>query len=195
MTPTVTLLKKSKEVELRTSLTPQTVCLNSETLLKEPYTSKKWLRKTTSPPKKEKTKIPSMFPGNLAQGENQENTSISNKYQVLRDSSDTDTDDDIGKIVRERKNLNKNPDTINAKNPTEITTKAGNTSNRTERTTNNINKYNMPSIVIDLKTANQNVLIQDLKAILKREFGVKHTTYTIIIFTENKDNHAQVLVK
>lgn len=60
-----------------------------------------------------------------------------------------------------------------------------NTNNQTETK----NKPNIPSIVIDGKTTNQNTL----KAIIKVEFSVKHTNFTTIIFTKNIEDHVQVL--
>lgn len=51
----------------------------------------------------------------------------------------------------------------------------------------------MPPIVIDGKTTNQKVLIQDLKNIVNGDFSLKHTNYTTILFVENKDDHSKVL--
>lgn len=61
------------------------------------------------------------------------------------------------------------------------------------RTTGNKNRNNIPLIVIDGKTANCNVLINDLKGLIKGEFSPRHTNYTTIIFLENTDDHASVI--
>ncbi|CAH1102302.1 unnamed protein product [Psylliodes chrysocephalus] len=89
--------------------------------------------------------------------------------------------------------LNENPGTSNTRNMTENTENISNSAGRPSNS--NKSKINMPPIVIDGKTANQNTLIRDIKAMRKGEFSVKHTNYTTIIFTENKDDHAQVLAK
>ncbi|CAH1104546.1 unnamed protein product [Psylliodes chrysocephalus] len=51
----------------------------------------------------------------------------------------------------------------------------------------------MPPIVVDGKTINQNILIQDFKAKIKGGFSVKHTNNSTILFVDDKEDHQKVL--
>ncbi|CAH1100925.1 unnamed protein product [Psylliodes chrysocephalus] len=51
----------------------------------------------------------------------------------------------------------------------------------------------MPPIVIDGKTTNPKNLIQDIKAIAKGSFSIKHTNYTTVLFIDEKEDHEKVL--
>lgn len=52
----------------------------------------------------------------------------------------------------------------------------------------------MPPIVIDGKTTNKKNLIQDIRAIAKSSFSVKHTNHTTtVLFINEKFDHEKVL--
>ncbi|CAH1102981.1 unnamed protein product [Psylliodes chrysocephalus] len=130
-------------------------------------------------------------------------TTTRNTFQVLTDESDSENDDEIGKIVKKRKKGAKfvpfhikETTAAPPKQPVASTSNANNTnSNPSNKNTNkNIkNKTTMPPIVIDGKTANPNQLISDLKALVQGEFSVKHTNRTTILFVEGKEDYEKVL--
>ncbi|CAH1115859.1 unnamed protein product [Psylliodes chrysocephalus] len=123
-------------------------------------------------------------------------TPTRNQFQPLTDESDSEGDDEIGKIVKKRKTGLKykplNMEDIQTPGTSSQQTTHSAKPTRTDMRGNK-NKVTMPPIVIDGKTANQNNLIKDLKALVKGEFSIKHTNYTTIIFVDNKEDHVRVL--
>ncbi|CAH1104653.1 unnamed protein product [Psylliodes chrysocephalus] len=130
-------------------------------------------------------------------------TPTKNRFEPLTDESDSDiSDDEIGKIVKKRKkgSVSKTNTTERASNSnnTNAETLQAKTSNETVKTKateakQNKTKVQMPPIVIDGKTTNPNNLIQDIKALAKGNFSVKHTNYTTVLFIEDKEDHERVL--
>lgn len=51
----------------------------------------------------------------------------------------------------------------------------------------------MPPIVVDGQTKNQNTLIQDLRATVRGNFSVKHTSNSTILFVDEKEDHNKVI--
>ncbi|CAH1105291.1 unnamed protein product [Psylliodes chrysocephalus] len=141
-------------------------------------------------------------------------TKTSNTFQALTDESESDSelDDEIGKIVKKRKKKGQNFRPFNVdeqnnkgkqnndvtditvnKNPKNVPkdTNPGNSNKNTNA--NSKQKTTMPPIVIDGKTSNHSGLIQDIKAMVRGEFSVKHTNYTTILFVDQKEDYDRVI--
>lgn len=129
-------------------------------------------------------------------------TTTRNRYLPLSDNSDSDLDDDLGRIVK-RKRADKGKSTESQKEETIeeiLATQKGNVlqnkaqaSSRKPIKNTPIKKSNMPPIVVDGQTKNQNTLIQDLRATVKGNFSVKHTANSTILFVDDRDDHNKVL--
>lgn len=123
-------------------------------------------------------------------------TTTSNKFKVLTDDSDSDIDEKIGKIVKKkRKNTTKdtNPRVkITDKAITNDTAPVVAKNKPSVETAPAINKK-MSLIVVNGKTVNLTVLIQDLKTKIKEGFSVKHTNNFTILFLDKKEDHLRVL--
>ncbi|CAH1108699.1 unnamed protein product [Psylliodes chrysocephalus] len=131
-------------------------------------------------------------------------TPTKNRFEPLTDESDSDQidDDEIGKIVKKRKKAassNTKPvERSTSVNLDNIDVMAANTNDKTNRSkTTDVKqvktKITMPPIVIDGKTTNPKNLIQDIKAIAKGSFSIKHTNYTTVLFIDEKEDHEKVL--
>ncbi|CAH1115736.1 unnamed protein product [Psylliodes chrysocephalus] len=123
-------------------------------------------------------------------------TKTSNRYHVLTEDSDSEMDDEkkSGKTREDKENSktveNKEEtiESILAEN------KASNTKNPPRKvTTTPKNKTHMPPIIIDGKTASQNTLVNDIKAIVSGKFSIKHTNTPTILFLEEKEDHEKMV--
>lgn len=65
--------------------------------------------------------------------------------------------------------------------------------NTNKTSINSRKKTNMPPIVIDVKTANQNTLIQDIRQIVNSKFSIKHTNNSTILFVGEKTGHEKMV--
>ncbi|CAH1104524.1 unnamed protein product [Psylliodes chrysocephalus] len=122
------------------------------------------------------------------------------RMEMPTEDSDSEFDDEIGKIVK-RKRKNTPKDTPNMAKTVEKPTTSDPAVNKNKNkppsktapaATNN-KKALMPPIVVDGKTVNQTALFQDLRAKIKGGFSVKHTNSSTILFVDDKDDHQRVL--